>query len=86
MNRFVWNMRYPAAHRVAHDKTTEDQLDGPLARPGTYKVKLTVNDHSEVQNFKIVKDPRVAATQAVFQAQFDLLINLKHLHNHCILW
>jgi photosystem II stability/assembly factor-like uncharacterized protein len=76
-NRFVWDMRYAAAHRVAGDKTTEDQLGGPLARPGTYQVKLTVNDQSEVQNFKIVKDPRVSATQADFQAQFDLLIKIR---------
>ena len=30
MNRFVWNMRYPAARKVPEDKTTEDSVVGPL--------------------------------------------------------
>ena len=77
MNRFVWNMRYPSAHRVAGDKTTEDRLAGPLAPPGAYQVRLTVNDQSHTQTFEIVKDPRVAATQADFEAQFEFLIKIR---------
>ena len=77
MNRFVWNMRYPSAHRVAGDKTTEDRLSGPLAPPGTYQVRLTVNGRSHTQTLEIIKDPRVDATQADFEAQFGLLIKIR---------
>ena len=34
MNRFVWNLRYPAARKVPEDKTTEDAVIGPWHRPG----------------------------------------------------
>ena len=44
MNRFVWNMRYPAARKVPEDKTTEDAVVGPLASPGAYQVSLQVGD------------------------------------------
>ena len=77
MNRFVWNMRYPSARGVAGDKTTEDRLSGPLAPPGTYQVRLTVDGQSHAQTFEIVKDPRVEATQADFDAQFELLMKVR---------
>ena len=77
MNRFDWDMRYPDARRVPGDKTTEDSLRGPLAPPGSYSVRLTVGDHSQTQTFDMVKDPRVAATQEDFDAQFDLLIHIR---------
>ena len=77
MNRFICQMRYPSAHRVPGDKSTEDRLSGPLAPPGTYQVRLTVNGQSHTQTFETVKDPRVAATQADFDAQFELLIKVR---------
>ena len=77
MNRFDWNMRYEDARKVPGDKTTEDSLAGPLVPPGTYQVKLTVNGQSQAQSFEIVKDPRVDATQADFDAQLELLLKLR---------
>ena len=77
MNRFVWNMRYPAARKVPEDKTTEDSLVGPLAAPGTYQVKLQVGDDSQTQSFHIVKDPRVGASQEDLDAQFQFLIEIR---------
>ena len=78
MNRFVWNMRYPPARKIPGDKTTEESLrSGPLAPPGTYQVRLTVDHHPQTESFQVVKDPRVAATEDDFKAQFDLLINIR---------
>lgn len=77
MNRFVWNMRYPDATRVPDEKTTEEKLTGPLAPPGTYQVRLTVDGHSQTQSFELVKDPRVAASDEDFRAQFDLLLRIR---------
>ena len=76
MNRFDWDMRYPDAHKVPGDKTTEDSLRGPLAPPGAYHVRLTVGDQSQTQGFDMVKDPRVSAAQEDFDAQFELLIRI----------
>ena len=78
MNRFVWNMRYPPARKIPGDKTTAESLkSGPLAPPGTYQVRLTVGGRSQAESFQVVKDPRVAATEDDFKAQFDLLIKIR---------
>ncbi len=77
MNLFDWDMRYPGAHTVPGDKTTEGVGRGPLAPPGTYQVRLTVGDQSQAQTFKMVKDPRVDATQEDFDAQFALALRIR---------
>ena len=50
---------------------------GPKAVPGEYQVRMTVNGKSQTQSFNILKDPRISTTQADFQAQFDLLMNIR---------
>ena len=77
MNLFDWDMRYPGAHTVPGDKTTEGVGRGPLAPPGTYQVRLTVGDQSQAQTFEMVKDPRVDATQEDFDAQFALALRIR---------
>ena len=77
MNRFDWDMRYPGAHTVPGDKTTEGVGRGPLAPPGSYQVRLTVGEQSQTQSFVLVKDPRVGATQEDFDAQFALAIRIR---------
>ena len=78
MNRFVWNIRYPSAHKIPGDKATEERSAlGPLAPPGTYQVTLKVDGHPQTESFLIVKDPRVDATEDDFKAQFDLLIKIR---------
>ena len=76
-NRFVWDMRYPEAHKVKGDSSTEKSLNGPVASPGIYKVRLAVNDETFTQEFEIRKDPRVPATQEDLDTQFDLLIKIR---------
>ncbi len=78
MNRFVWNMCYPPARTVPGDKTMEDDLElGPLAPPGTFQVRLTVDGEGTTEDFQIVKDLRSAIGQEEFEAQFDLLIEIR---------
>ncbi len=77
LNRFVWNMRYPDAVKVPGDVTTESSLAGPAAPPGRYTVRLTVDGQEYRQDVDIVKDPRVRATQEDFDAQFELLIQVR---------
>ncbi len=77
MNRFVWDMRYPEAHRVQGQGATELGLPGPLATPGSYQVRLTVGGATQTRSFQLVKDPRVAATQEDFESQFALLVRIR---------
>jgi hypothetical protein len=62
---------------VPGDKTLEDKVAGPLAPPGTYQVRLTVNGDVQTQPFALIKDPRVSASQADFEVQFQFLIAIR---------
>ena len=76
-NRFVWNMRYPDPTRVKGYTASEGALSGPLANPGTYKVRLTVGEQTLTESFEIVKDPRVSATPEDLTAQFELMMRIR---------
>ena len=77
MNRFVWSLRYPDASRFPGMIFWAGGTQGPVAVPGTYKVRLAIGDWSETRPFVLKKDPRVAASQEELQAQFDFLIRIR---------
>jgi hypothetical protein len=77
MNRFVWNMRYPDAKRVPKAVLWGGMLSGPVAVPGTYRVKIKVGEESMTQDWEWKKDPRLETTQEEFQKQFDFLIKIR---------
>jgi photosystem II stability/assembly factor-like uncharacterized protein len=81
LNRWTWNLRYPDATRIDDDdaanELVEDGLPGPLVPPGTYRGRLTVGDQEHEQSFEVRKDPRVDASDADFQAQFELLLGVR---------
>ena len=68
MHRWVWDLRYPTPtatryeypiSAVPHDTPRTPQ--GPLALPGTYRVRLTANGKALTAPLTIKIDPRVAA-------------------------
>lgn len=72
MHSFVWDMRYPEAEGDT-SATFDASLQGPLAVPGNYSVKLFLEEELiGEQQFIIKIDPRNPATQKDLQAQFDL--------------
>jgi photosystem II stability/assembly factor-like uncharacterized protein len=77
MNRFVWNLKYPDAAWFRGMVLWSGFLQGPVAIPGTYTVKLTVADTAESQTFTVRNDPRSTATQADLEAQFKLMIQIR---------
>ena len=77
VNRVVWNMRYPDAKDFEGMILWWSSMSGPKAVPGEYKVKLTVNGKEQVQDYKIIADPRSSATLADLQKQFDFLISVR---------
>src|SRR5438046_2374481 len=72
LNRFVWDLRYADAHRFKGLVFWAGNTRGPLAVPGSYKVRLTVGGWSETRGLNVVKDQRGKATQAELQKQVDL--------------
>ena len=81
MNRFLWDMRYPGSSMLPSNdgmlgwgpgKVSE----GPLAPPGTYKVKITINNATYAEEFKIYKNPLISASQEDLDAQFELSMKI----------
>lgn len=79
MHRFVWSLHYPAPDVldpvlpmgvVYHDTPLGPR--GPVALPGGYSVKLTVDGHSYNQPLILLADPRVHKPMAGLTRQFEL--------------
>ena len=73
INRFVWNLHYESAPRIPNSPLWGGSTEGPLALPGDYQVRLTVEGKSETQPFKILPDPRLKVTADDLKKQFDLM-------------
>jgi len=58
-HRFVWDF-----HEGSHD--------GPLVPPGEYTIRLDVNGRSYTRTARVLRDPRVPATDADLRAQYEL--------------
>jgi photosystem II stability/assembly factor-like uncharacterized protein len=76
MNVFQWNMNHRSGVKMV-DTEYHGRPEGPLAKPGTYRVTLTVGDWSMSQMFDLTTDPRVTATDDDFAEQFDLMTRIQ---------
>jgi hypothetical protein len=79
LNMFVWNMKYPPARDFWGINGVA--LDGPVALPGSYRVRLTVGGKSYTQSFALKLDPRSKVTPADLQAQFAFLKQIRDTVN-----
>ena len=72
LNRFVWDTRYPDAKDFKGLIMWAGSVRGPAAPPGTYQVRLTAAAVTKAQDFAIVRNPRITATDADLREQFTL--------------
>jgi hypothetical protein len=77
MNRFAWDLRHADATRFKNLIMWAGNTTGPRATPGAYQVRLTVGGKSQTQPLEVRKDPRLAATQADFEAQQALALQIR---------
>ena len=84
MNRFFWDMRYPGTVMPPPSGALDGFMSvdyspptSPIAPPGQYRVRLTVDGEAFEQPFEIHKDPRVKASDADLRAQFDLMVDIR---------
>jgi photosystem II stability/assembly factor-like uncharacterized protein len=78
MNSFVWNLRYPDASSFDNMILWAGGTQGPVAPPGTYAVRMTVQGQApQTQRFTVKKDPRTEATPAELAEQFAFLIRIR---------
>jgi photosystem II stability/assembly factor-like uncharacterized protein len=72
-NRWKWDLRYPAAYAFPGMVVWgASPKNGPMAVPGMYHVRLTVDKTTQTQDLQVLGDPRTDATQDDLQKQFDL--------------
>jgi photosystem II stability/assembly factor-like uncharacterized protein len=83
LNRFVWNLRYEGANRVPGYYLWEYNggSRGPLALPGKYQVRLTVDGKSQTAPLEVKLDPRVQVSRADLEKQFGLLMQIREQLN-----
>jgi hypothetical protein len=83
MHRWVWDLHYPSPASLQHQYPisavpydTPRTPQGPIALPGEYTTRLTVNGHTSTASLTVKVDPRVNASPAGLEKQFDLEMHL----------
>jgi photosystem II stability/assembly factor-like uncharacterized protein len=83
MHRFVWDLRSPPPDAMHHDypisavhHNTPREPRGPIALPGHYSVKLTVDGRSSTQPLVLGMDPRVKTPLPALKQQFELAMQV----------
>jgi photosystem II stability/assembly factor-like uncharacterized protein len=71
LNRFVWDLRLPDPELV-DDAVLWGFPRGPKVAPGVYQARLAIGDWSQTRSFRVLADPRLAASQEEFDAQYRL--------------
>jgi photosystem II stability/assembly factor-like uncharacterized protein len=86
LHRWVWNLRYAAPVSTTHGypisavpHATPREPQGPLALPGSYVVRLTVDGRTLEQPLTLEPDPRVRLPDGALAAQLQLATELAGL-------
>jgi len=74
-----WDLRYPGAETFEGLIMWSAGTRGPVAPPGAYQVRLTVDGESQTRSFRIEKDPRLEGrvTDADLREQFELAMEIR---------
>jgi hypothetical protein len=75
LNMFVWNMRYPDA--AAFWGMVGVNTTGPMALPGSYRVRLRVGGRTASSSVALKPDPRATVTPVELREQFAFLRRLR---------
>ncbi|HEX7285449.1 MAG TPA: hypothetical protein VF532_04665, partial [Candidatus Angelobacter sp.] len=84
-HRFIWDLRYAPPDAIAggysmstvFGRSVPREPEGPLALPGAYQVRLTVEGKSYTQPLKLVMDPRVLLPKIDLENQFALQMKVQ---------
>jgi photosystem II stability/assembly factor-like uncharacterized protein len=83
MHRWIWNLHYPDPDTTtrgypisAVPHATPQEPQGPLALPGNYLIRLTVDGHQIEAPLSVKADPRVTSPAGALEKQFELASSL----------
>ena len=83
MHRWVWDLRFPPPNSTTHEypiaavpHNTPRNPRGPLVPPGKYSVRLISDGRTSTAELTVKIDPRVKASPADLQKQFDLEVGV----------
>jgi hypothetical protein len=86
LHRGVWNLRYAAPRSTTHGypisavpHATPREPQGPLALPGSYLVRLTVDGRALEEPLTLEPDPRVRLPDGALSTQLELATELAGL-------
>lgn len=91
VHRFIWDLHYqplnvPPQYPIsAIYGNTAPAPTSPWVMPGTYTVKLIVNDKTFSQTVTVVMDPRVKTSTKDLQQQFDLSFQCYQNRQKCFI-
>jgi photosystem II stability/assembly factor-like uncharacterized protein len=77
MNRYLWNFRVEGPKPLPGIFIMETQGGGPMVPPGMYRVTLTADAKTYTAPLEITADPRVHASMADLEKQYELGLTLR---------
>ena len=77
VNNISWDLRYPSATSFPGMVLWGGGVTGPLAAPGTYQVRMTIDGATQTQPLVVKRHPLYTATDADLREQFDFAIQIR---------
>ena len=78
VHRAEWNLRWEGARKIRSAKIDFGEPSvGPMAVPGNYTVRMTVDGTTRTAPLKVVKDPRGGASQDDLVAQLSFSLRVR---------
>jgi photosystem II stability/assembly factor-like uncharacterized protein len=86
MDRFVWDLRYqpPVQLSTGPHPALGGAAEAPLALPGDYTVRLTMEGKTLTQPLTLKMDPEIKTSEADLARQFDLVTQIRNRLNDLI--
>jgi photosystem II stability/assembly factor-like uncharacterized protein len=78
IQRAVWDLRWEGAKKIKGGKIdTGDPASGPMAIPGAYTVRLSVDGRTSTSTLKVVPDPMGSGSPADLQSQLTFALRVR---------
>lgn len=72
-NHFSWDLQYPPSQGFEGMILWWATLDGPVALPGTYSLRIIHSTDTLIRQFRVLPDPRIPHDTVALQDQFRFL-------------